>query len=145
MASSKPIDKMLYLTLDANFGEQQASIIRNIVLYSKEKSALRLKYTEKVCNNKIVFSLETEMSPREFAGFAAKRINRVNHSLLFGLWSDSSSAAILFRNLADLTDQQSWNNRSWVFDTQSDIWVSDCEDDSLTRHDLNKEDLLIFK
>ena len=144
MASSKPIDKMLYLTLDANFGEQQASIIRNIVLYSKEKSALRLKYTEKVCNNKIVFSLETEMSPREFVSFAEKRINRVNHSLLFGLWADSSSAAICFHNLADLTDQQSWSCRSWIFDNETDIWVSNCEEDSLTRHNLDKEDLLIF-
>ena len=144
MASSKPIIKMLYLTLDENFGQQQAAIVRNIVLYSKEKSALRFKYKEENVNNKIIFSLETEMSPREFAGFAAKRINRVNHSLLFGLWSDSSSAAILFHNLADLTDQQSWNCRSWVFDTQSDIFVSDCEDDCLTRHELAKEDLLIF-
>ena len=144
MASSKPIIKMLYLTLDANFGQQQAAIVRNIVLYSKEKSALRFKYKEENVNNKIIFSLETEMSPREFAGFAAKRINRVNHSLLFGLWSDSSSAAILFHNLADLTDQQSWKNRTWVFDTQSDIWVSDSEEDSLTKHELKKEDLLIF-
>ena len=144
MASSKPIIKMLYLTLDENFGQQQAAIVRNIVLYSKEKSALRFKYKEENVNNKIIFSLETEMSPREFAGFAAKRINRVNHSLLFGLWSDSSSAAICFRNLADLTDQQSWNNRSWVFDTQSDIFISDCEEDSLTKHELKKEDLLIF-
>ena len=144
MASSKPIIKMLYLTLDANFGQQQAAIVRNIVLYSKEKSALRFKYKEENVNNKIIFSLETEMSPREFAGFAAKRINRVNHSLLFGLWSDSSSAAILFRNLADLTDQQSWTNRTWIFDTQSDIFISDCEEDSLTKHELKKEDLLIF-
>ena len=144
MASSKPTIKMLYLTLDANFGQQQAAIVRNIVLYSKEKSVLRFKYKEENVNNKIIFSLETEMSPREFAGFAAKRINRVNHSLLFGLWSDSSSAAICFRNLADLTDQQSWNCRSWIFDTQSDIFVTDNEDNCLTRHDLRREDLLIF-
>ena len=144
MASSKPIIKMLYLTLDANFGQQQAAIVRNIVLYSKEKSALRFKYKEENVNNKIIFSLETEMSPREFAGFAAKRINRVNSRLLFGLWSDSSSAAILFHNLADLTDQQSWGCRSWIFDTQSDVFISDCEADCLTRHDLDKKDLLIF-
>ena len=144
MASSKPTDKMLYLTMNEQFGTKQAQIMRNVVLYSKEKNALRFKYTEKVCNNKIKFSVETEMSPREFAGFAKKRINNQNHSLLYGLWSDSSSAAILFHNLADLIDQQSWNYRSWVFDTQSDIWVSDCEDDNLTRHELNKEDLLIF-
>ena len=144
MASSKPINKMLYLTINEEFGKKQAQIIRDIVLYSKEKSALRFKYKEEICNNKIKFSVETEMSPREFAGFAAKRINRLNNRILFGLWSDSSSAAILFHNLADLTDQQSWNNRSWVFDTQSDIFISACEDDCLTRHELNKEDLLIF-
>jgi hypothetical protein len=144
MASSKPIDKMLYLTLDANFGKQQAAIVRNVVLYSKEKCISRLKYTEKVCNNKIVFSLETEMSPLEFSQFASKKINRVNHRLLYGLWNDSSSAAILFYNLADLTDQQSWENRSWVFDTETDIFVSNSEADCLTRHELDKEDLLIF-
>ena len=144
MASSKPINKMLYLTLNENFGKQQAAIVRNIILYTKEKWASRIKYTERVCNNKLIFSVKTEMSAQEFVAFAAKKINRINNSLLFGLWNDSSSAAICFHNLADLTDQQSWNNRSWVFDTQSDIFVSDCEEDSLTRHDLDKEDLLIF-
>ena len=144
MASSKPIFKMLYLTMDENFGKQQAQIMKNIILYSKEKCTLRFRYTEKVCNNKIQLSVETEMSPLEFVSFAADKINRINHSLLYGLWNDSSSAAILFHNLADLTDQQSWNCRSWVFDTQSDIWVSESEADSLTRHELNKEDLLIF-
>ena len=144
MASSKPTIKMLYLTLDANFGEQQASIISNVVLYDN-KTFKNIPHTIKECGNKRVIKVETEMSPREFADFAAKRINRRNNKILFGLWNDSSSAAICFRNLADLTDQQSWGCRSWIFDTQSDIWVSDCEDDSLTRHDLNKEDLLIFK
>ena len=144
MASSKPIDKMLYLTMDENFGKQQAQIMKNIILYSKEKCTLKFRYTEKVCNNKIQLSVETEMSPLEFVSFAAKRINKVNHSLLFGLWADNTAAAICFHNLADLTDQQSWNSRSWVFDTQSDIFVSNCEADCLTRHELNKEDLLIF-
>ena len=144
MASSKPTIKMLYLTLDANFGEQQAQIIRNIVLYSKEKSALRFKYKEEICNNKIKMSVETDMSTKEFVDFAAKKINGVNHRLLYGLWNIGSSAAICFHNLADLTDQQSWNCRSWVFDTQSDIFVTSCEDNCLTRHNLDKEDLLIF-
>ena len=144
MASSKPIDKMLYLTLDANFGKQQAAIVRNVVLYSKEKCVSILRYTEKVCNNKIILSLETEMSPLEFCQFASKRINKINNKILFGLWSDKRSAGMLFHNLADLADKQSWNNRSWIFDTETDIFVSNCEDDSLTRHDLNKEDLLIF-
>ena len=144
MASSKPTNKMLYLTLNENFGKQQAAIVRNIILYTKEKWTSRIRYTERVCNNKLIFSVKTEMSAQEFISFAAKRINRVNHSLLFGLWNDGTAAAICFHNLADLTDQQSWNCRSWVFDTQSDIFISDCEDDSLARHDLNKEDLLIF-
>lgn len=144
MASSKPIDKMLYLTLNENFGTKQAQIMRNIVLYSREKVTPRIKYTERTLGGKIIFSLQTEMSAQDFAAFAAKKINRVNHNLLFGLWNDGTAAAILFHNLADLTDQQSWNSRSWVFDTQSDIFISDCEADCLTRHDLDKEDLLIF-
>ena len=144
MASSKPKNNMLYLTLNKEFGEKQAQIMRNVVLYSKEKCTSIMKYTEKVCNNKIRFSVETEMSPLEFVSFAAKRINKVNHSLLFGLWADNTAAAICFHNLADLTDQQSWTNRTWIFDTQSDIFISDCEEDSLIKHELKKEDLLIF-
>ena len=135
---------MLYLTMDENFGKQQSLLIRNVVLYSKEKCTSIMKYTESNVNNKITFSIDTEMSPKDFVEFASKRINSVNHTLLYGVWNDSSSAAICFRNLADLTDQQSWNCRSWVFDTQSDIFVTSCEDDCLTRHDLRKEDLLIF-
>ena len=144
MASSKPTIKMLYLTLDANFGEQQASIISNVVLYDNT-TFKNIPHTIKECGNKRVIKIETEMSPLEFSKFASQRINKINNKILFGLWNDRKSAAILFHNLADLTDQQSWNYRSWVFDTQSDIFISDCEDDSLTRHDLNKEDLLIFK
>lgn len=52
----------------------------------------------------------------------------------------------LFHNLADLTDRQSWKNRTWVFDTETDIFVSNCEADCLTRHDLKRGgsiDLLI--
>ncbi len=143
MASSKPTIKMLYLTLDANFGEQQASIISNVVLYDNT-TFKNIPHAIKECGNKRVIKIETEMSPLEFSQFASQRINKINNKILFGLWNDRKSAAILFHNLADLTDQQSWNNRSWVFDTQSDIWVSDCEDDCLTRHDLAKEDLLIF-
>ena len=143
MASSKPTIKMLYLTLDANFGEQQKLIISNVVLYDNTTFEI-IPYVTKECGNKRVIKIETEMSPLEFSQFASQRINKINNKILFGLWNDRKSAAILFHNLADLTDQQSWNYRSWVFDTQSDIWVSSCEDDSLTRHDLNKEDLLIF-
>ena len=143
MASSKPTNKMLYLTLDANFGEQQASIISNVVLYDNT-TFKNIPHTIKECGNKRVIKIETEMSPLEFSQFASQRINKINNKILFGLWNDRKSAAILFHNLADLADQQSWNYRSWVFDTQSDIFISDCEEDSLTRHDLRKEDLLIF-
>ena len=143
MASSKPIIKMLYLTFDSNFGKQQLLVMENTVLYD-EQSFKAVPHSIKECGSKIIVRVEIEMSPKEFADFAAKRINTKNKYILFGLWSDKNSAGILFHNLADLTDQQSWNNRSWIFDTQSDIFVSDCEDDSLTRHDLCKEDLLIF-
>ena len=143
MASSKPIIQMLYLTLDANFGKQQAQIISNVVLYDNT-TFKNITHTIKECGNKRVIKIETEMSPLEFSQFASQRINKINNKILFGLWNDSSSAAICFHNLADLTDQQSWNYRSWVFDTQSDIFISDCEDDCLTRHNLEKEDLLIF-
>ena len=144
MASSKPIFKMLYLTLDANFGEQQAQILRNVVLYSEERCASLLKYTEKRQGKKIIFAVKTSLSPESFAAFAADKIRATNNSLIYGLWNDGSAAAICFHNLADLTDQQSWTNRTWVFDTQSDVFVSSCEADCLTRHKLNKEDLLIF-
>jgi hypothetical protein len=144
MASSKPIFKMLYLTLDANFGTKQLNVVLNVVLYNNT-TFKTMPHTIKECGNKIVIKVETEMSPREFADFATKRINKINNKILFGLWADKRSAGILFHNLADLTDQQSWNSRSWVFDTETDIFVSNCEDDSLTKHDLNKEDLLIFK
>ena len=143
MASSKPTNKMLYLTLNSNFGKQQLLVMENTVLYD-EQSFKAVPHSIKECGSKIIVRVEIEMSPKEFADFAAKRINTKNKYILFGLWSDKNSAGILFHNLADLTDQQSWNNRSWIFDTQSDIFVSDCEDDSLTRHDLCKEDLLIF-
>ena len=143
MASSKPTIKMLYLTLDANFGEQQASIISNVVLYDNT-TFKNITHTIKECGNKRVIKIETEMSPLDFSQFASQRINKINNKILFGLWADSTAAAVLFYNLADLTDQQSWNCRSWVFDTQSDVFISSCEDDCLTRHDLDKEDLLIF-
>ena len=130
--------------MDRNFCEQQAFIMRNVVLYSKEKCASIMKYTEKNREKKIVFVVETKMSPEQFAAFAADRIKDVNPKILCGLWNDGSAAAICFHNLADLTDQQSWMNRSWVFDTQSDVFISSCEYDSLTRHKLHKEDLLIF-
>ena len=144
MASSKPINKMLYLTLNENFGKQQAQIMRNVVLYDKEKCTSLLKYGEKNVNGKIILSLETKMSPKDFVEFASKRINSVNHTLLYGVWNIGRSAAICFHNLADLTDKQDWVSRSWVFDSETDVFVSRCEEDSLTRHDLNKEDLLIF-
>ena len=144
MASSKPIIKMLYLTLDGNFGKQQLLVMENVVFYN-ENTFKTIPHSTKECGSKIIVKLETEMSPLDFVKFASKRINKINNKILFGLWNDGRSAAILFHNLADLTDQQSWNYRSWVFDTQSDIFISDCEDDSLTKHDLSKEDMLIFK
>ena len=144
MASSKPIIKMLYLTLNSNFTDQQLLIMENVVFYN-ENTFKTIPHSTREYGSKITVKLETEMSPLEFTKFASKRINKINNKILFGLWNDGRSAAILFHNLADLTDQQSWNCRSWVFDTQSDIFVSDCEDDSLTKHDLNKENMLIFK
>ena len=144
MASSKPINKMLYLTFDSNFGKQQLFIMENVVFYN-ESNFKTIPHSTRECGSKVIIKLETEMSPSEFVKFASKRINKINNKILFGLWTDGRSAAILFHNLADLTDQQSWNYRSWVFDTQSDIFVSDSEADSLTKHDLSKEDMLIFK
>lgn len=134
MASSKPIFKMLYLTMDENFGKQQAQIMKNIILYSKEKCTLRFRYTEKVCNNKIQLSVETEMSPLEFVYFAAKRINRVNHSLLFGLWVGNGAATLNFHTLWDLSDYQDWEMRSWQFDGNNDILISEHQDDWLHAH-----------
>jgi hypothetical protein len=108
MASSKPRIKMIYLTLDSNFGTRQLNVMENVVFYN-EDTFKTIPHTIENCGNKIIVKVETEMSPLEFSKFASKRINKINDKILFGLWSDSRSAAILFHNLADLTDQQSWN------------------------------------
>ena len=71
MASSKPINKMLYLTLDANFGEQQASIISNVVLYDNT-TFKNIPHTIKECGNKRVIKIETEMSHWNLANLRHK-------------------------------------------------------------------------
>ena len=134
MASSKPKIKMLYLSMDENFGKQQAYLMRNVVLYSKEKCTSIMKYTEKNINNKITFSIETKMSPKEFAEFATKEINRVNHRLLYGLWFGNKVATLNFHTLWNLSDYMDWELRSWLFDCDNDILVSEKPDDWLHAH-----------
>ena len=135
MASSKPTDKMLYLTLNETFGEQQAMILRNVVLYSKEKCTSIIKYTESNVNNKIIFSLETEMSAKEFAKFAAERLQAVNHTLLYGVWYSDKASCLSFHTLWDLSDALDWEHRTWPFDSDSDVFISESsEDDCLYMH-----------
>ena len=73
MASSKPKIKMLYLKMDKNFGKMQLSLIENIVLYDK-KSYKTIPHSTKY-SNKIIVTVETSMSPKEFIYFAEKKIS----------------------------------------------------------------------
>ena len=130
MASSKPIIKMLYLSMDENFAKQQAFLIRNVVLYDKEKCT-SIKNREFNCNNKIQFEVDTNMSVKEFCQFAAGRINNVNHRLLYGLWIGNGAATLNFHTLWDLSDYQDWEMRSWQFDCNSDVLISEQQDDRL--------------
>lgn len=135
MASSKPIIQMLYLSMDENFAKQQAFLIRNVVLYSKEKCTSIMKYTESNVNNKITFSIDTEMSPKEFAEFAAEKINKVNHRLLYGMWFGNGAATLDFHTLWDLSDRMDWELRTWQFDCDSDVLISEHQGDWLHAHD----------
>jgi hypothetical protein len=134
MASSKPIFKMLYLSMDQNFGEQQAFLIRNVVLYDKEKCRSEFNYIEKNCNNKIQFEVDTNMSAEKFCKFAAKKIMAANHRLLYGLWFGDKAACLNFHTLWNLSDYQDWELRSWQFDCDSDVLISEHQGDWLHAH-----------
>ena len=135
MASSKPIIQMLYLSMDENFAKQQAFLIRNVVLYSKEKCTSIMKYTESNVNNKITFSIDTKMSAKEFAKFAAEKLQKVNHRLLYGMWIGNGAATLDFHTLWDLSDYQDWELRSWQFDCNSDVLISEHRNDWLHGHE----------
>ena len=135
MASSKPIIKMLYLTTDENFGKQQVFLLRNVDLYSKEKCTSIMKYTESNVNNKITFSIDTEMSAKQFAKFAAERLQAVNHRLLYGMWFGDKAACLCFHTLWNLSDENDWEHRTWLFDSSNDVLISEHQDDWLPSHD----------
>ena len=122
---------MLYLTMDENFGKQQSLLIRNVVLYSKEKCTSIMKYTESNVNNKITFSIDTEMSTKQFAEFAADKIKSVNHNLLYGMWFGDKTACLCFHTLWNLSDEDDWEHRTWLFDCNSDVIISENKDDRL--------------
>ena len=132
MASSKPKVQMLYLEMDKNFGEQQACIIRNIVLYSKE-----FNYVEKRSSRKIEFHVQTNISAEEFCRYAAKKIMAANHTLLYGMWFGIKACCLDFHTLWNLSDYQDWEKRSWQFDVNNDVFISETEDDSLWCHKEN--------
>ena len=134
MASSKPIFKMLYLNMDQNFAKQQAFLVRNVVLYDKNTCS-SIKNREFNCNNKIQFEVDTNMSAKEFCQFAAGRINNVNHRLLYGLWFGNGAATLDFHTLWDLSDRMDWELRTWQFDCDSDVLISEHKDDWLHGHD----------
>ena len=134
MASSKPIIQMLYLSMDENFAKQQAFLIRNVVLYDKEKCT-SIENKEYKCNNKITFEVDTKMSAKEFAKFAAERLQKVNHRLLYGMWIGNGAATLDFHTLWDLSDYQDWELRSWQFDCNSDVLISEHLNDWLHGHE----------
>ena len=142
MASSKPIFKMLYLSMNENFAKQQAFLLRNVVLYSKEESRSVFEYKEYNVNNRIKFDVDTKMSAKEFAKFAAERLQAVNHRLLYGMWFGNGAATLDFHTLWDLSDYQDWEMRSWQFDGNNDVLVSEQQDDWLPSHD--KEDTSVI-
>ena len=134
MASSKPIIQMLYLSMDENFAKQQAFLIRNVVLYDKNTCS-SIKNREFNCNNKIRFEVDTNMSAKEFAKFAAERLQKVNHRLLYGMWIGNGAATLDFHTLWDLSDRMDWEIRTWQFDCDSDVLISEHKDDWLHGHD----------
>ena len=135
MASSKPIFKMLYLSMNENFAKQQAFLLRNVVLYSKEECRSVFEYKEYNVNNGIKFDVDTKMSAKEFAKFAAERLQAVNHRLLYGLWFGDKAACLNFHTLWNLSDYQDWELRSWQFDCDSDVLISEHQGDWLHAHD----------
>ena len=135
MASSKPIFKMLYLSMNENFAKQQAFLLRNVVLYSKEECRSVFEYKEYNVNNKIKFDVDTEMSAKQFAEFAADKIKSVNHNLLYGMWFGNGAATLDFHTLWNLSDYQDWEMRSWQFDGNNDVLISEHQDDWLQSHD----------
>ena len=135
MASSKPIFKMLYLSMNENFAKQQAFLLRNVVLYSKEKCGSVFEYKEYNVNNKVKFDVDTKMSAKEFAKFAADKIKSVNHNLLYGMWFGNKAACLCFHTLWKLSDENDWEHRTWLFDSSNDVLVSEHQDDWLPSHD----------
>ena len=134
MASSKPTIKMLYLTMDENFGEQQAFLLRNVVLYDKA-TCKSINNREYKCNNKITFEVDTEMSAKEFCIFATKKIQKTNHRLLYGIWIGNQAATLDFHTLWNLSDYLDWEMRTWQFDCNSDVLISEHRNDWLHGHD----------
>ena len=121
--------------MDQNFSKQQAYLMRNVVLYSQEKCRSVFEYREYNVNNKIRFDIDTKMSAKEFAEFASKRINSVNHNLLYGMWFGDKAACLCFHTLWNLSDYQDWEMRSWQFDGNNDVLISEHQDDWLHAHE----------
>lgn len=121
--------------MDQNFSKQQAYLMRNVVLYSQEKCRSVFEYREYNVNNKIRFDIDTKMSAKEFAEFASKRINSVNHTLLYGVWYGDKASCLSFHTLWDLSDALDWEHRTWRFDSDSDVFISESsKDDCLYMH-----------
>ena len=119
--------------MDENFAKQQAFLLRNVVLYDKT-TFKSMENTETKCNGKIVFKVNTTMSAVEFCKFAAEKLQKVNHRLLYGMWLGNQAATLDFHTLWNLSDRMDWELRTWQFDCDSDVLISEHQDDWLNGH-----------
>ena len=130
MASSKPIIKMLYLSMDCNFCEKECEMLEDVLK--------GFDYTSYKVWNKNVLKVQTEMSALPFVRMVTLLLSSKHKKDLYGYWGDNSAAALLFK----LPSDKNLRRSNWVFDTQSDVFVTSDEDDSLTRHELKLEGMV---
>ena len=131
MASSKPKNKMLYLSMDVNFCEKQSELLEEVLKGFNHTS-------HEVWNKKII-EVQTEMSALQFIRMVTLLLSSSHKENLYGYWSDNKAAAFLFKHPSDNKDLKRSN---WVFDTQSDVFVTSDRNDGLTRHELILEDMV---
>ena len=130
MASSKPKIEMLYLSMDCNFCEKEFKCLEGVVK--------GFDHTSYKVWNKMVLAVQTELSAPQFVRMVVLLLSNKHKDFLYGYWNDNSAAALLFK----LPAEGDLRRSNWVFDTQSDVFVSSAEDDSLTRHELKLEGMV---
>ena len=130
MASSKPKIEMLYLSMDCNFCKDEFKMLESLLE--------GFDHTSYEVWNKKVLKVQTEMSALPFVRMVTLLLSSKHKENLYGYWSDSSAAALLFK----LPSDNNLRRSNWVFDTQSDVFVTSDEEDSLTRHELKLEGMV---